>query len=217
MTFLILDIVLVLIQLFHKDKLLNFNLKENTCYGTVGNWMQLKCFLILCIAFLIALKKIKINKWLLSGLVVFILTYFFKHNVFHNFLMCRGPVWLKTISLSSDHPFLGYGIGTFKFLFPGFQGQDIYALEGIWRHAHNFWVQLLFETGYIGLFIALLGMFVLVYKLLKNGLWHLLLGLSLVSYSLMFHFPDRQSSTVLILVAFFAYTVKELRCQRNLK
>ncbi len=215
---LVLNGILLVMQVFNKDNLLNFSLQQNTCHGIVGNSMQLKSFFIIGMAFIIAHKKFKFLKRysieVIVSTIVLGLFYVFHSRVIHYFLYARGPVWLRTIQLSLKHLFAGYGIGTYKILFPALCGRQAFTAEGTWMNAHNFWVQLYFEMGAIGLFIVMAGMIYIIYKVIKNKMWHSLTGLVLVNYSLMVHFPERQISTVPLLIVFFAYIQKEIEYEQ---
>ncbi len=66
----------------------------------------------------------------------------------------RGPVWIKTAQLSLQHPF-GYGIGTYKILFPHLCGEAITKQQPgrEWNNSHNDWLQILFEAGFPGVIL----------------------------------------------------------------
>ena len=50
--------------------------------------------------------------------------------------------------MGRDFPLTGSGLGTFEFVYPGYQD---YITDGLVDYAHNDWVQLFAETGGIGL------------------------------------------------------------------
>lgn len=52
--------------------------------------------------------------------------------------------------MGQDFPLTGSGLGTFEFVYPGYQD---YMTNGLVDYAHNDWVQLFAETGWIGLIL----------------------------------------------------------------
>jgi O-antigen ligase len=44
----------------------------------------------------------------------------------------------------------GFGPGTFALVFPHYTGQDASLIPGIWRYAHNDYLQTLLEWGWMG-------------------------------------------------------------------
>ncbi len=55
-----------------------------------------------------------------------------------------------TWEMGKDFPLTGIGLGTFEYVFPGYQHTEMNKLVD---HAHNDWVQLFAETGWAGFFI----------------------------------------------------------------
>jgi O-antigen ligase len=100
---------------------------------------------------------------------------------------------------------MGWGIGSYKF--------DFFPLSGLhtrpWTQAHNDFLQILFETGYIGLSVILIIIGTLFYKLRNNKV--ILIGLSLVCIDMMIHFPIRVLNIVLILICFLAYCETKIK------
>jgi O-antigen ligase len=122
----------------------------------------------------------------------------------------RGPVWVKTLELSIQHP-QGYGIGTYKLLFPVLCGNEIRRQQPgkAWTTAHNDWVQILFETGFVG-FILLLGWLVsIVRNVLKHKDIIALSGLAIVGTNMIVHFPGRMVQSAFILLIFLAYCERQ--------
>lgn len=113
----------------------------------------------------------------------------------------RLPVWQKSIHLANEHPWVGWGIGSFKDLF-----LPISRMTSQWKEAHNFILQLCFEVGYLRTGALLLGLGWLCWSLFKRNQWLLLSGLSMLLTDALVHFPDRMLQTVPMLVLFFAYT-----------
>ena len=119
--------------------------------------------------------------------------------IVHNPFNCRIPTWLATIRLANQHPFIGWGIGSYKFIFMPLSGLHTFT----WKTAHNDFLQILFETGYPGLILILTSISVLIYKLRKNII--LIIGIGLICVDMSIHFPCRVANTVLILIAFISY------------
>lgn len=121
----------------------------------------------------------------------------------------RLGVWIKSIVLGMEHPIMGYGMGTYKHLFPPLSQLDVIP----WKTAHNCWVQIFFETGITGLLVSA-GYFCYLVKemlkLLNRAIYRqraivLLSGLAMMATNMMFHFPTRQITTVLLIIFFLAY------------
>ncbi|MFA5165579.1 MAG: hypothetical protein WC481_08480 [Candidatus Omnitrophota bacterium] len=205
---LMIQIFLLFLQGIGEDALLNFRQRAIGCYGTVGNAMQFKTLIILCFAFIIAAGKPKIAGRFPLALGVFIaasmICYGAASKAFHYFAYARGAVWLQTFALSAVHPFFGFGVGTYKILFP-VMGHGHFQAEGVWMSPHNFWLRILFETGAAGLAIILGYMVSLSGKC--RGLT--LFAAGLTCFTLAVYFPDCQSSAVPLLILLCAYIEKE--------
>lgn len=67
----------------------------------------------------------------------------------------HGLIWRDTLSLWMAHPFLGCGLGRFHIEFPAFASPDLRAMwpesKVIINFAHNEYLQVLAETGVVGL------------------------------------------------------------------
>ncbi|MEE9542396.1 MAG: O-antigen ligase family protein [Thermodesulfobacteriota bacterium] len=74
----------------------------------------------------------------------------------------RWTVWASTIQIIKDYPVLGTGLETFETVFPAYRSPQVWNLH--WRDAHNDYLQLLAETGFIGFLIALSN-FVIFFRL----------------------------------------------------
>jgi O-antigen ligase len=119
----------------------------------------------------------------------------------------RRQVWLKTMELCIKKP-LGYGIGTYKILFPYLCGEKIRDQQPgrEWNTAHNDPLQILFETGFVG-FILLGGWIIEIIKKIKNPLK--LAGLMVLLGTMMTQFPARMCQSVLIIIMFLAWCSHE--------
>ena len=121
-------------------------------------------------------------------------------------------VWIKSIELSLEHPFVGYGIGTYKGIFPALSGMHSIP----WKTAHNCWIQMVFETGFIFSSVLFTYYFYLLFKMGKlikvkdhrDMAWKCLAGLLIIGTNMIFHFPTRQIQTVFIIIFFLAYCQK---------
>lgn len=206
---LFINLLLFFMQYIHKDNLLNFGLMANNCSLSVGNNMQAKSMLIVLSALLLQDRRIKIKDGVafvtICGLITLCIYYFFAHHVWFNTIHYRGVVWLESIRLTLSHPFQGYGIGMFKVLFNTLGSPNIgmARAEGNWLNAHNFFVQLFFETGFIGL-TSILCYLLSLYEEHRHSL-RVIAGMTLVLFTLCVHFPDRQIQVVPLLILFLAY------------
>ena len=199
------NILLICLQSAGKDNLLNFGFYQASCHGVVGNVMQLKSYLFVLVALLLqSLPKIKYNHFRI-GLAIFIvaMSYFIAHRVFVSFMFARGPVWIETCIQSMQHPFVGWGIGTYKAIFASIAqfSNPATILEGRWITCHSDWLQMMFEFGLPGwaLLIAL------AIDLLRKCRGILLYGALLVGFTMSVHFPMRTTQIVPLLVLFVAY------------
>ena len=205
------NIFFMIMQFSGKDTLLNFTLGRNIIeHGINGSRMQTESFLLVCLVFVMGIKGIN-KKWFenyvmgLMLLSVLLILCIYTDPIIHNPFGSRIPVWLATIKLSNQHPFLGWGIGSYKFMFFPLSGLHTFP----WKQAHNDFLQILFETGYSGLIFSLTALGVLIYKLKKNIT--LLIGLGLICVDMSIHFPIRVANTVLILICFLAYCETKIK------
>lgn len=202
-----LNLFMVFMQSIHKDILLNFGLKEYTCSGIIGNAMQFKSFLIVLIALILSCYKLH-EDWVVLIrfiLIAFCVVYFFNHQVLQKFLTNRGPVYLEAIRLSFERPIFGWGMGSFKTLFPAMGKIPFLAsLEGIWGTCHNDFIQVFFETGIIGL-----GIFMAMIQNMLKSKGAALIAVCMVIFTLTFHMPMRTFGCIPFLVLFMALREKE--------
>jgi hypothetical protein len=206
---LILNIIVLLAQFLHKDTILNFGLVTNTSALTVGNPMQAKSFLIVLSAILLQDKRIRITRriafWSIVSIFILAIVYFFQHRVAFYFGYARGAVWWESFKLSLQHPIIGHGLGMFKVLFQtlahgGFQR------EGVWYSAHNYFIQIFFELGVIGVGVSIAYLI----SLIKKSSGRLLFAIAMVLFTLCVHFPDRQEQVVPLLILFVAYIERKV-------
>lgn len=75
----------------------------------------------------------------------------------------RIPVSRDTWRMAQRRPWFGWGAGSFEIVFPAFQGSYLRnhdgRLQARFEHAHNDWLELLAETGFVGasLFLVPVG------------------------------------------------------------
>lgn len=116
----------------------------------------------------------------------------------------RGYVWSKTFDLSTGKPWLGWGIGSYKDVFPALAVQPEHFLQ--YRNAHNFILQLCFEVGFVLTAIIVIGLIYFIWEVLTHGLYAQAAGLIMVFLDGMVHFPDRVTQCVPIIIALIAYS-----------
>lgn len=124
----------------------------------------------------------------------------------------RLGVWVNTFKLCWQKPLLGWGMGTYQYIFPAIGGMNTIP----WKTAHNCWLQILFETGFVGLGIAVgyTGyLFSRLVSLTKRDIFKkqavaCLAGMAMVAVNMMFHFPTRMLQVVLLIIFFLAYCQK---------
>ena len=121
----------------------------------------------------------------------------------------RLIVWIETLKMSMEHPFVGHGLGTFKGLFTISE-----RVPGIpWKQAHNCWIQLPLELGYpiafviYGYFVYLIASLARLTrrKPFKQKAFQCIAGLVMIAVNMCVHFPTRLTQTALIIVFFLAY------------
>ena len=61
----------------------------------------------------------------------------------------RIGIWVSTISMVADHPFIGIGWGAFKFVYPQYNYYLVDTTQTIY-HAHNLFLQTAAEVGIVG-------------------------------------------------------------------
>lgn len=121
----------------------------------------------------------------------------------------RGEVWKKTFELSTLRPWMGWGIGSYKDVFPALNVTKEHYLQ--YRSAHNFVGELAFEVGYPMTLLICVGLLVFIIELLHAKLYLNAAGLLMSVCDAMVHFPDRVTQCVPILIALLAYSTFCLR------
>lgn len=120
----------------------------------------------------------------------------------------RWNIWMQSLKWANLHPWVGYGAGTYKLLFPSFYVTPLNDIP--YKTAHNWIVQLIFEMGY-PFTLFLMGLIAhLGYQLWRQKQTLCLIGLVMIVCDMEVHFPERMLQTVGILVCFFAYCQSRL-------
>jgi hypothetical protein len=245
----LLNILFMVMQHFHKDGVLNFGHHDIEQYGTIGYHMWMASFgtilgavllpfsifnlffsfgvalfvhstwTFLCASFGTAVyfshrNKNKAGVLLLILCVLFIGWAIADHKIMENMNTESGRmgIWEQSIRLANQHPWKGWGIGTYKDLFFGLSG--LHCME--WKTAHNFLIQLCFEIGYPLTACVAFGLGWLAWVMYKAELWAELAGLTMVILDAMVHTPDRFINMVPLMVVFLAYTRWSLWQTRSL-
>ena len=73
-------------------------------------------------------------------------------------MMLRSNIWEDTTHLISDHSVMGTGLGTFEKTYPAYK---TFRQQVQVDHAHNDYVQLMAETGWVGFGIAMVVLVIL--------------------------------------------------------
>ena len=82
-------------------------------------------------------------------------------------IQTRFSIWESGAKMFLARPWLGWGWGTFKYVYPQFKSEQVWY--GV-PHAHNEWLQILAEGGAVG-FLVFTGCFLLVFiRLIRTGL-----------------------------------------------
>lgn len=182
--------------------LINF-CKFNIFLGFLYSIFCQSCWSFLCAGvgfiFIFFYKDYKIGLLILGIIAsIFIIWGICEHK--ESNISGRLPVWERSIHLINEHPFIGWGPGTFKDLF-----LPLSRMSSDWREAHNFIIQLCFEVGYPATGCILFGLGSLAWALYCKSLWIPLSGLVMMITDALVHFPDRMIQTVPLIVIFLAY------------
>ncbi len=116
----------------------------------------------------------------------------------------RIKVWAKAIEIWRDRPITGWGVGSFRALF--WERAPEFRTDGHWAQAHNEYLQVLFETGIIGLGIVfgLIFTTALSYFRKRRGLIPLTC-LLIGAFISIFSFPFHTSMGAIIILALTLY------------
>jgi len=163
--------------------------------------------------FMMILPKINKYAW---GILIFMVLIFslwsYKEGKFYANIEVgsgRGEVWKKTIELSNKRPWMGWGIGSYKDVFPALNIQPEHYSQ--YRTAHNFILELIFEIGYPMTIVIVGGLIFFIIRLWKADLFLNAAGISMILMDGMVHFPDRVTQCVPIIIALLAYSKFNMR------
>jgi O-antigen ligase len=127
-------------------------------------------FLVFALLLHIGSKGLPKSYWVIMGLIIGMVSFYsFKIGVdpvLKRFLMInkemgRFDIWRDTWTIVKDHPF-GIGLATFKQVFPVFNVSIV--AETTPYYAHNDYLQLLVETGWIGFFALVSGFYIFLFR-----------------------------------------------------
>lgn len=182
-----------------------------------GTILSLAIGAVICL--LVALKGNKAAQaWIIVVAIAVLTAMAIKqHDVFQFMNQDRWPAWKKSIQLSMEHPFMGHGLGTYKVIAPAMMTikdaggtADKWTYLGTtgnvlaWRQAHNFYIQALFETGFIGLSFIFMLIGLTLWWIARKKDIILLTGAVILAVNMTIHFPDRMIQTSMLLILFMA-------------
>lgn len=120
----------------------------------------------------------------------------------------RKVLWSSAIDLISDAPIFGYGIGSSKVNFiEKTKENGIYNAEIKQYNAHNQFLELLLENGFVGLILLLLSVFFLVKNRFKSEMFNYLSLLFIISFSFLFESMLLRIAGVTTFSGFMIYLV----------
>lgn len=248
-----LNLIILFMQYFGHDTLLNFGRENISCYGIVGNAMQMASFSLVAAGFIIPVSaaylffpviaamvghtvyaiivsvlawfiismksSLKYWRWVNLVLVILAISWVFNlsgqyKSFSQGFMVARVPVWQKIIEIANQRPLMGWGLGTFKVVFPALEGRELIRQAGIFGTAHNCWLQIFFETGYIGLVTALSALIALLLMVWKRGNIYCFVGLIMLALNMLVYFPTRILQAGFMVVAYLAYCEHQMK-ERN--
>ncbi len=104
---------------------------------------------------------VKGSFWMVLCLALLAVSFFGWDSIFSEFDRGFGPggevrdgrltVWHDTLLMIRDYPVLGSGFGTFRDVYPVYQ---TVVSNGVFEHAHNDYLELLSDGGFIGFLLA---------------------------------------------------------------
>lgn len=234
-TLLIFNSLLIAIQLVGHDSLFNFGLDRIASYGVVGHHMQMGSFSVVlasCLSivspwfflFPVIVGIICNSAWTLlcayigitltaqskivriAAIIILIIgaVICVRGEKFHQaFSQQTGRivVWKKSLEMLNDRPVFGWGPGSYKYIFPALSNLRSFP----WKTAHNDFVQIAFELGYVMFAYFIMGWFWVLFKAIRIKQWAFLAGFLVISIDMLVHFPMRMIQCVPIMIVFLAY------------
>ena len=240
----IFNIILLILQFFGHDQLLNFGGASKSInnfeFGGIGQHMKMGSFSVILTSLLIIVSPwwclfsvvvglfckstwtliavscgtLFINKKLFIGIfIIGVFSCVLLHKI-PEFKAYSGrlPVWQKTIQLADKRPFWGVGIGTYKLVFAPLARLNY----SVWKTAHNDWLEILFETGYPGLFFVVIMTGWLFFLLWFKQDYICLAGLTIIAVDMVSHFPMRMMNTVPLIILFLALCEQRIKYEYNI-
>jgi O-antigen ligase len=133
----------------------------------------------------------------------------------------RRFVWYKTDLLNAEHPWLGVGAGSWKFLLPSKSIEGAYRLQEkgiIFTRAHNDYLEVRAEMGWLGaiwfltLFVGAAAFLLLALRRITDqtqGPQIAAIGAGLLGYCIIqyFDFPRERIEMQVVLALYFAFSV----------
>ena len=148
----------------------------------------------------------------------------------------RWAAWKKTVYIANHKPIQGWGLDTYKILFPINSEKLFKPLKAknpewwigdkkgdwlIWREAHNDWLQMYFELGLIGIFI--IGGYVIscIYRFIKSEKSQTIIiimsGMIVCGADMIGHFPMRMIRVIPVIILLLILFEKNLRLKEKVK
>jgi tetratricopeptide (TPR) repeat protein len=131
-----------------------------------GGMFSLIAALLFMAGLTLTRRSIKKKGWVLSAVVIFIVLTIawlgatpvverilsIKAEIASRYFGGRLPIWQGTLEIIKDYPIFGTGLGTFNYIFPKYQPAQIITRH--YTYAHSDFLELLSETGIVGLLLS---------------------------------------------------------------
>lgn len=206
------SMIIVLTAFLISSSRLNILVPVIVSFPCVTAW-TLFCGIIGWFVFLFKECRKEASIFLAVMLIVFVAFSTYKEKFAQNIShIGRTGVWARTVELGNQRPLTGWGIGSYKYVFPPLCNIP----TGLpWRTAHNSFVQLYFEAGIVGVLFFAYTIFALGKKLLSLNLINCFAGLIMIVLDSFVHFPERMLQAVFIIVAFVAFCEFKIKEKEN--
>ncbi|MBX2823215.1 MAG: O-antigen ligase family protein [Gammaproteobacteria bacterium] len=126
--------------------------------GSRGGMVSFAGASLLTALLLIPMRHIRVSLWplALTGVATAILfgagSMLFRFSNVGIDMADRLEQWKTTLTIAAASPWTGYGAGTYEAVFRNRQSGELGSLT--YNHAHNDYLELLFEQGILGIFLA---------------------------------------------------------------
>jgi hypothetical protein len=77
----------------------------------------------------------------------------------------RPQVWKDTLTLAQDFPLFGVGLGNFQTIYPQYK---TLTTPTLWEHAHNDYVEMLADSGWVGVLLFFGGIGLVLFTIFKK-------------------------------------------------